>query len=447
MKKNLPVIIAALLMPILAHAQQDVATYNADRHQLVNYHVNSDGNLEAVSIIDDDMTTIKLNADGTAQSVINSLATMEFEYDNNELNAKYIVDGYRLSRCVYHMDEDVDFKKFKQEYLMYKGKLNTLEQMDKFLSQGGAKLIYDMTNHSLGLMKNPIKTCYEALTQDPYEEGNTKLVSAENLSEIISGESSVWDKIKDHTIGYIFEHYNDWTADWASTVYKWQVRHCERQKNLNEQVQEWRQGIKDKVLSNEISIAEATEKIAKIERERQAYKKIYAGFGQDVTVSITEKDGKEEITYNVVDKDGRSAEARNAPAKGNISVVLDIVRKFAEKSKYGVLDGVTITYYTPSNGHEDWSYTCKKGKLEQESHSSVGGWGKLEYPYYRVWIDYSNNTDANVWGSVQVQMWISPGGTILNTYVLDCRGKQSDYDNFKFPRKETGNMFYFVEKY
>ena len=50
------------VLPQLAIAQTDVATYNKDRHQLINYHTNSDGNLETISIVDDDMTTIMLTA-------------------------------------------------------------------------------------------------------------------------------------------------------------------------------------------------------------------------------------------------------------------------------------------------------------------------------------------------------------------------------------------------
>lgn len=208
------------------------------------------------------------------------------------------------------------------------------------------------------------------------------------------------------------------------------VKHYERQKNLNEQVQEWRQGIKEKVLRNEITIAEATEQIAKIEKERQSYKKIYAGFGQDVAVTITKKDG-------------RPAEERNAPAKGESSTVMRIVNEFSNRYKYGTLDHIKIIYYTPSNGHEDWSYSLEKGKLALSNHNYSEGYGKLEHPHYRVWLDYSNDVNPKVWGSVQVQLWLSPGGNILNSYIIDCRGTQADYMNGKLPRKTRGDQFYF----
>ena len=106
MKEKFFAIVTLLLAPVLVYAQMDVATYNKERHQLINYHTNSEGNLESVSIVDDDMTTIMLNVDGTTRSIVNSLATMEFEYDDTELDAKYVVDGQRLSRCVYHIDEE-----------------------------------------------------------------------------------------------------------------------------------------------------------------------------------------------------------------------------------------------------------------------------------------------------------------------------------------------------
>lgn len=443
MKVKFFAIVALLLAPVFVHAQMDVATYNKEKHQLINYHTNSEGNLESVSIVDDDMTTIMLNVDGTTQSIVNSLATMEFEYDDTELDAKYAVDGHRLSRCAYHIDEDVDFKKFKQEYLMYKGELNTLEKMDKFLSQGGAQLIYDAAKHTLDLMSNPIQTCYDVLTQNPYEEEETEIISADNITDIMTGESSVMDVIKERTIGYIFEHYNDWTANWASTVYKWMVRHHEHQKNMNEQVQEWRKGLWEKVLRNETTIEEATAQIAEIEKGRQSYKKIYAGFGQDVAVTITEKDGQQEVTYTVVDKDGRPAEERNAPAKGESSIVMKIVNEFANRYKYGRLEHIGITYYSPSNGQEDWSYGLEKGKMVLTSHNYSEGDGKREHPYYMVWIDFMNDVNVNVWGAVQVQLWVSPGGGILNSYTIDCRGTQADYQKGNLPHKTTGDPFYF----
>ena len=63
MKRILFFLLCALcVLPQLANAQMDVATYNKERHQLINYHTNSDGNLKSVAIIDKDMTTIMLNA-------------------------------------------------------------------------------------------------------------------------------------------------------------------------------------------------------------------------------------------------------------------------------------------------------------------------------------------------------------------------------------------------
>ena len=82
MKEKFFAIVTLLLAPVLVYAQMDVATYNKERHQLINYHTNSEGNLESVSIVDDDMTTIMLNVDGTTRSIVNSLSTMEFEYDD-----------------------------------------------------------------------------------------------------------------------------------------------------------------------------------------------------------------------------------------------------------------------------------------------------------------------------------------------------------------------------
>lgn len=127
-----------------------------------------------------------------------------------------------------------------------------------------------------------------------------------------------------------------------------------------------------------------------IEKGRQAYKKMYAGFWQDVAVNITEKDGEEVVTYTLIDKDGRSAEARNAPANGESNKVMDVVRQYTERTKYGILDYINISYYTPSSGEEKWSYSKTNGKMTLSSHNVFVGEGKRDYPYYRVWLDYSN---------------------------------------------------------
>ena len=158
---------------------------------------------------------------------------------------------------------------------------------------------------------------------------------------------------------------------------------------------------------------------------------------------ITEKDGKEEVTYTVVNKDGRPAEERNAPAKGETNEVMKIVNDFSNRYKYGSLDHMEIHYYTPSDGQEDWTYSREKGKLTLSKHIFTPGNGELKHPHYRVWMDYTNNVNVNVWGSVQVQLWLSPGGNILNTYIIDCRGKKADYMKGKLPHKTTGEAFYF----
>ena len=490
MKQNFFIFISALLMPMLAHAQTDVATYHAARQQLVCYHANEDGNLEGVAVVDNDITIILMNPDATMQSIDNSLASLMFEYEDVDVNVNYIVDGTRLLRYIYRWKEDADFQKLREKQLAYKGKLNSLEKMDKYLSEGGAKQTYDIANHTLGCLKNPIRVCYGFLDQNPYESGKTRIIDKEVFDGIAKDFSTIGEPVYKKPVGNVFQLFNVWTEDWPSKVYQWLLNYRDWNRELNKQEKSWREGICPDVLRNETDPQVIIKKIKKIEEIKPSCDLRYKGIIPNNNVTIPEKSGKEvkdkgsepkapntgkvapgDKGTNIVgdvkvpnpnmivpqdtiaigakepDGDNRSEEAKNAPQKVNPDKLLEFLENYTERTKYGVLDHVAITYYTASGGHEDLSFFRENGKMVLKSHTNIEGWGHRDYPFVRFWIDYDNNVDPKVWGAVQIQLWTTPNLRILNTYVIDCRGTQEEYMNGHLPRKTSGNIYYMPERY
>ncbi|MBR5655132.1 MAG: hypothetical protein IKW98_00390 [Prevotella sp.] len=489
MKQILFVFISALLMPMLAHAQIDVATYHADRQQLICYHANEDGNLEGIAVVDNDITIILMNPDATMQSIDNSLASLMFEYEDVDVNVNYIVDGTRLLRYIYRWKEDVDFQKLREKQLVYKGELTSLEKMDKYLNEGVAQRVYDIANHTLGCLKNPIRVCYGVLDQNPFESGKTKMIDKEVFDGIAKDFSTIGEPVYKKPVGNVFQLFNVWTEDWPSKVYQWLLNYRDWNRKLNEQEKSWRNGLRPKVLQNETTPKEVITIIKVIEKNRPRCELIYEGIVPKNIVTVTKDPRKEGVegklkerepnspntgkaapeakgtndggdvrvpspnmtapkdsVENVAsepDSDNRSEEAKNAPPKGDPDKLLKFLNNFTDTTKYGVLDHVAIVYYTASGGEENWSYFREKGKLVLKSHTSFEGGGHRDYPYVRFWIDFANNIDPKVWGDVQIQLYTTPiSFRILNTYIIDCRGTQEEYMNGHLPQKTSGNIYY-----
>lgn len=443
-----------------------------------------------------------MNPDATIQSIDNSLASLMFEYEDVDVNVNYIVDGARLLRYIYRWKEDADFQKLREKQLVYKGELTSLEKMDKFLSEGGAKQTYDIANHTLGCLKNPIRVCYGVLDQNPFENGKTKMIDKEVFDGIAKDFSTIGETVYKKPVGNVFQLFNVWTEDWPSKVYQWLLNYRDWNRKLNEQEKPWRNGLRPKVLQNETTPKEVITIIKVIEKNRPPHVDIYIEIIPENIVILPKDPGKEGLkgkgkdqepkapntgkavaegkgknnngdakVYNPnmtvpkdsvanvaiepdsdvaiePDGDNRSEEAKNAPPKGDPDKLLKFLNNYSDTTKYGVLDHVAIAYYTASGGEENWSYFREKGKLVLKSHTFLEGWGHRDYPYVRFWIDFANNIDPKVWGDVQIQLYTTPiSFRILNTYIIDCRGTQEEYMNGHLPQKTSGNIYYMPDGY
>ncbi|MBO6250573.1 MAG: hypothetical protein J6N71_04420 [Muribaculaceae bacterium] len=447
LKKTFVIAIAILFSHMFSHAQVDIATFDSEKHQLICYHADNKGNLEGIITVDDDINIIIMNSDATVASIDNSLATMEFEYDENEISVKYTVDSQLLSRTVYRWMEDAVFKQKRDQLLTYTGGLTSPEQLTLFVTNRGGKQVYDVTAYTLGLMKNPILTCYGVLSQEPYEVGKTEMV-CESILEAIVSSLSTWDVMEQRSASYrVFELFNVWTEDWASRVYQWLLQHRDWNRKLNNTKKDWRNGLSSTVLPNGDDSQVAEKEVKEVENNRPPYIVRYAGIITDHTTVCP--GGEENVGGNVPEnKDtnvSENGDPANTPPKAPQTSLLTTIIEHTKQTKYGVLDHIAITYFTPNNGHEDWSYFFEKGEIVTKHHSKVDGEEERKHPYYRVWIDYTNNTNPNVWGSVQEQLWLGDGGNILNTYVIDCRGTKSDYMKGHLPRRTSGDQFFFFE--
>ena len=126
-------------MPLMAKAQLHSSVYDQNQRKCITLNTRADNTIESVSLIGTDLTTFTFDEEGKLTEAVNSLATVEIEYDGDKAKATATIDGGKLE---YHIDakhvEEISMKEFKRQNQFLRGnKLSLLEKADKFLCQGG----------------------------------------------------------------------------------------------------------------------------------------------------------------------------------------------------------------------------------------------------------------------------------------------------------------------
>ena len=185
--------------------------------------------------------------------------------------------------------------------------------------------------------------------------------------------------------------------------------------------------------------------------KKAQYEKEHPNKFADILIEMTtdEKTGEEKIEFREVDKtsDGALLESRAAPTEGDADMIIKKLDQYINHSEYGRLDDISMYYnYYKSGSPEEWRYTrhpsSASGKLKLQYHYKHSYYGenssRWKYPFYKVELYYENDVDYKNWGTVMVRLWLSPSGSVLNTYIEDCRYDHSP-NELNFPQsKITG---------
>ena len=454
MKKIIYFLIAS--SPMLAWAQQNVITYNPVDKQVLLTEVNAENNLETLVVIDEqDFNTVQYDKDGRVTELTNSLGTLAFEYEDNCINVTYNIDGQILSRHVYYYQDTKEYAKLTKLIKDWAGTLNTTDRVVNFMNSDAFKSTYEFLDNTFDGVSNPVKALYEnVLRKAVYGEKKDMNGMDEAFDDMISLVLKMSEGVKDNIKDAVFTNPRKYFDKFVSYVYNLHKEKYNRQKANNNFKMSWREGLWEKVVRNEITIEEATAKVAEVMAKKEQYEKEHPNEFADILIEMTtdEQTGEEKIEFREVAKTSDDAllESSAASAEGDADLIFKKLDNYINHSEYGRLDNMFIYYnYYKSTGPEEWTYkrhpSTESGKLTLQRHSpplNGASFGvepsKWKNPFYKVELYYENDVDYSNWGTVMVRLWLTPSGSILNTYIMDYRHQYSDEVNIPTP-KITGS--------
>ena len=445
----------ALLLPLHTFAQKDVITFNEKDKQMMFCHINEQNNLETFTIIDtNDQNTICYDDEGRIKELTNSLGTLQFEYEEDCISAKYQVDGQLLSRHVYKYTEINECKQHAEAFKSWKGTLTTTDKVINFQNSNAFKKGYEYCKKVTEKLGNPIKALYEDVLRkaiygekkdmNGIDQAFDDLISV-YLKAAVGVKKTVKNRVKEIVLKDPRKHW----SSFVNVIHDFINESYQLNKSNNNYEMAWREGLKEKVLRNEITIEEASAKVAEVLAKK---KKLRLEEKDPLEVSDTKEiidydADKDKITVKEInngDSPNIPLEAKNAPSSGDVDLVWKGINSYVTSKNYGRLDYVTIYYhYYAGANNGKWLYqrqpSTEAGKIKLVHKSRDGGIdnNKLDYPFYKVELTYLNDYDYNNWGDVLVRLWLSPSGKVINTYIVDKRHKHSLTDpgaNLKEPK-------------
>lgn len=445
------ILLLMILSPLFAWAQKNVVTYNKDDRQVLLSCVNSNNELETLAVIDEsDFNTVQYDKEGRVTELTNSLGTLSFEYEDDCVNVTYNVDGHSLARYYYHYQDSKEYKELASMITEWSGKLNTTDRVVNYMNSDAFKKTYEFIDNTLDHMTNPVKVLYEdVLRKAVYGKKEDMNGMDEAVDDMVSMVLKVSEGLVDNIQEEIFTNPRKHFDRFVSYLHDLHKRMYDRQKSNNKFEMEWRKGLWEKVLRNEITIEEATAKVNEVMAKKAQYEKEHPNKFADILIEskTDETTGEEKIVFREVAKtsDGALLESRAASDKGDADLIFKKLDKYINQSEYGRLDNMKIYYNYYKTGSEEWSYTRQpssaKGTLKLQYHypcpvASEGS--KWKAPFYKVELYYENDVDYKNWGTVMVRLWLTPSGSVLNTYIVDCRYNHKPNEvNFP-PQKITG---------
>ena len=436
-----------VLSPLFVWAQRDVVTYNKADKQIVLSHVSTDNNLETLAVIDEnDFNTVQYDKDGRVTELTNSLGTLSFEYEDDCVNVTFNIDGHKLARYYYHYQDSKAAQELATQIQDWSGKLNTTDQVVNFMNSDAFKKSYDFIDNTLDHVNSPVKSLYEnVLRKAVFGKKEEMNGMDEAFDDMISLVLKLREGFVDNLSEAVLKNPRKHFDSFVSYLHNLHKRMYDRQKSNNNFEIEWRKGLWEKVSNGEITIEQATAKVAEVMAKKAQYEKEHPNTDILIEMETDAETGEENIRFVEVAKtsDGALLESRAAEPVGNSDMIMKKLDKYINNSEYGRLDKMLIYYnYFKNHSPEEWDYTRQAGKLKLQYHSTAVTFDeygtKWKSPFYKVELYYENDVDHKNWGTVMVRLWLTPSGSILNTYIVDCRYDHSSNEVTFQQQKITG---------
>ena len=244
MKKNI-ITLCALVMGCITCQAQDpytVVGYSPKTNTLTTMHYGRGNTLETITVSGETQTTIRVSPNGQPKQISNEFATLDYQFaGTSKVTVTQTVNGETQVQSV-PMNSDYVLK-FRAAFATTKKNFfDAVDKADKFLENGGAKLVGGLVGAINDGLKNPIGMCFgQAL--DAAQKTDNPIIPINSLQSLALATreyEGVKDEIQGAAVNYIFDNYKEWRDGWGDFIYNLQMEKDKKQQAENKQKNEWR---------------------------------------------------------------------------------------------------------------------------------------------------------------------------------------------------------------
>lgn len=244
MKKNIITLCTLVLTCITCQAQDPytVVGYSPKTNTLTTMHYGRGNTLETITVSGETQTTIRVSSNGQPKQISNEFATLDYQFaGTSKVTVTQTVNGETQVQSV-PMNSDYVLK-FRAAFATTKKNFfDAVDKADKFLENGGAKLVGGLVGAINDGLKNPIGMCFgQAL--DAAQKTDNPIIPINSLQALALATreyEGVKDEIQGAAVNYIFDNYKEWRDGWGDFIYNLQMEKDKKQQAENKQKNEWR---------------------------------------------------------------------------------------------------------------------------------------------------------------------------------------------------------------
>ncbi len=269
MKRNIILTLSLAMVSAIGWAQLVPAHtevgYSPATNTMTTLRFGRGNTLESITISGKTHTTIRVAANGQPKQISNELATVDYTFAGaSNVKVTQTVNGQTKTQNVPMNSKQV--LDFRAEYSTAQKSLPAaIDKADKFLENGGAKLIGNILNTINEGLENPINACFQQALEAAQKTDNP-IIPISTLEGLVKAtqshkEQSLTDKAKDAAVDYLFNNYGEWRDGLGNAIYQGLMEIDKRQQADNKKEQQGRVALAKLLLDNGASLEEAAKMV------------------------------------------------------------------------------------------------------------------------------------------------------------------------------------------
>jgi len=254
-------LLSVLFVNVMAQQPHREMGYDSQSNILTTVAFGYGNSVDKIIFSGNDQTSIKVNNYGFPTEMVNSKATVGFQYaGTRSVTLTQTVNGETKKSTIALDSEEV--LGFRDEYKKFNQDPSAIAKIDDFLSKGGAKIIGRIIDLVTGDYKNAINICFdEALSAAKQAQNPIIPVSTLEQLKNMTNIPSVSD--------FVLDGYNELTESIADFFYKRMMEKYNAQKKSNSEKNEKRVELAKVLLEEGHTVEELNELINGKQEPRQ----------------------------------------------------------------------------------------------------------------------------------------------------------------------------------